>query len=698
MIMPIVDDKLKLVQNAATFEGLFNAVSNHSNTGTKFFRDDLTWGTVPKQFQSVITVSKTGYGDFVCSDAVYDGDDSACIHAALDYIESIGGGEVVIGDGIYNCSTGLYYYGSNLILRGQGNNTVLNFSSIPTSPQNLIQVRGEITTTNSTLAADATEATLTITVADGTKFTAGNWIRIRSEALFHPRDAVWNQKIGEIQQIESIAGNVLTLKEKLFGSYLVSDTATVDLVTMRENIIIKDMKIIGPVGVDHNGIYIPQAKNVLIDNVTFDDVFMSAVYLFDVVCASVTNTTVHRAYRTERGYGLAVSNASRDITASGNHYFNCRHAITCGGDNNYGIQYNQNYFGNTFSYDSKDQVMFGMHPSYNGLTVSGNTVSNGGLGFFNGINTTVVGNTCLNSEVWAIYLPAATEKCIVSNNIIHTKADICIALRTQYPDIIISNNILSCDEAHTGVSIAGQANNVVIDANIIKVGGTAITVTSYEGVADSSDIKITNNKITTTGSDPGIKLELYQDYNIKNVTIEGNTITSATAGNGISLERVTGIETFDKIDIINNTCYGGKYCIDVAYTSYVNIIGNRIYDAVRGLVLHVSNNSYTVDRNIFSNCATPLVNNMSENNNIITDNKGYNPVGVITAPGVPPSNTAQTNMHAYPCRIAVAGGTVSNIAINGTATGLTSGAFVLQPAESITLTYTVAPTWVWWGL
>lgn len=76
----------------------------------------------------------------------------------------------------------------------------------------------------------------------------------------------------------------------------------------------------------------------------------------------------------------------------------------------------------------------------------------------------------------------------------------------------------------------------------------------------------------------------------------------------------------------------------------------------------------------------------------------YNPVGVITAPSVPASGTAQSNTFVVRVRIFVTGGTVSAIAINGTATGMTNGTFELDPGETITVTYSAVPTWTWFGL
>lgn len=81
----------------------------------------------------------------------------------------------------------------------------------------------------------------------------------------------------------------------------------------------------------------------------------------------------------------------------------------------------------------------------------------------------------------------------------------------------------------------------------------------------------------------------------------------------------------------------------------------------------------------------------------VRDVQGFNPVGLKTAPTVPASGTAQTNLFVHACDVYVTGGTVTNISKNGTALGITSGTVSLDHNETITLTYSVAPTWTWFG-
>lgn len=79
------------------------------------------------------------------------------------------------------------------------------------------------------------------------------------------------------------------------------------------------------------------------------------------------------------------------------------------------------------------------------------------------------------------------------------------------------------------------------------------------------------------------------------------------------------------------------------------------------------------------------------------------PVGILTTiqPAVPASGTSYLNNLGIPVTVYVAGGTVTAISAGSAAlfgaTGMTSGPIRLMPGDYISITYSVAPTWVWMG-
>ena len=90
----------------------------------------------------------------------------------------------------------------------------------------------------------------------------------------------------------------------------------------------------------------------------------------------------------------------------------------------------------------------------------------------------------------------------------------------------------------------------------------------------------------------------------------------------------------------------------------------------------------------------------------IAHNYGEGTPLIPTTPAVPASGTAQQNTNPYPVNVYLYGGTVTEIQLtrNGTAYTVFSNAsglalsgqvYKLNPSDSITITYTTAPTWEW---
>lgn len=83
------------------------------------------------------------------------------------------------------------------------------------------------------------------------------------------------------------------------------------------------------------------------------------------------------------------------------------------------------------------------------------------------------------------------------------------------------------------------------------------------------------------------------------------------------------------------------------------------------------------------------------NLNIIDMNlrPGAAPGGLVPAVGA--STVAVQSPFYKDAAVHVAGGTVTAIAVDGQALGVTSGLVIVPPGKTITLTYSVAPTWKW---
>lgn len=162
-----------------------------------------------------------------------------------------------------------------------------------------------------------------------------------------------------------------------------------------------------------------------------------------------------------------------------------------------------------------------------------------------------------------------------------------------------------------------------------------------------------------------------------NHIFQGNAIENPCAAGGGTFVISLGAGGHTIADNVfhNVTAANFTYCVgeNGAYA------GNNIHDNFL-----ITGSTGTISLNAAS---TPLVHH----------NIGYNPVG-NKAPGVPASTTPYQNQFGTDATVFISGGTVSAIAIGGVATGFTSGTFRVPANQTITLTYTGAPTTYKWYL
>lgn len=160
------------------------------------------------------------------------------------------------------------------------------------------------------------------------------------------------------------------------------------------------------------------------------------------------------------------------------------------------------------------------------------------------------------------------------------------------------------------------------------------------------------------------------------------------------------------------------------YRAGIQVTGSVNYCSIRGVTLTdergggsktqqyaiAFTNPGSGGNNIVANCiCTGNVNATPYQLGTATDwitrqNIGINPVGAFGAgtnpsnPAVPATTVTVTNTYGYDVLVCITGGTVTAVKINTVATGLIAGSFVLGPAETISITFSVAPTWQWFGL
>jgi hypothetical protein len=204
----------------------------------------------------------------------------------------------------------------------------------------------------------------------------------------------------------------------------------------------------------------------------------------------------------------------------------------------------------------------------------------------------------------------------------------------------------------------------------------------------------------------GILVDGYNDtYKIIGDTIAHNQIDRTNTSGTATLN--TGAGTFDNAAIALGICNG-----DI-------VVNNRIDDSqtVPTMPYGISLGGTAASTNVKN--GTLIANNVSRNHTaaairiknaskvnadtIIRGNGGYNPKGAVTAPAVPATAVAQSNTFNVDCTVFVTAGagSTTEVAIGGTSAvtiaASDTGTVRVPVSQTITLTYTSAPTWTWFG-
>jgi hypothetical protein len=69
--------------------------------------------------------------------------------------------------------------------------------------------------------------------------------------------------------------------------------------------------------------------------------------------------------------------------------------------------------------------------------------------------------------------------------------------------------------------------------------------------------------------------------------------------------------------------------------------------------------------------------------------------GAVVTPSVPASTVIAENPYPFPVQVVITGGTMTAVTVNGLTVGTGAGTYLVPAAGTISMTYSVAPTWAW---
>lgn len=569
--------------------GEIDSLRKQQNVGTLLFEGDVlvVSSDAADSVKQAARAAKAVLGERI---QICDGvSDQIEINKAIDTLPG-SGGLVVLTAGGFNSDAPVEWTKDNVWLRGSGRgSTVLNFSkntgTMVTNWNTSINVIGTEGGADETskLTEDAVINDNSLSVADGSKFSAGDIIMVYSDEKWLGSET----HLGEYQIVESVEGNVITLGSRLLDEYSVSENASARIDKMVRNPRISDLSVIG-VDEDHQyGILFSRSRDVVLENVKVDKVKRSAIQLQYVYGGSLTNIITNHANQEGLGYGIAISSASRDISIDKHYAFDSRHAVTLGGS--HGIP---RFITITGSHYDK------------GIDIGGEAAIDTHLGQY--INIT--GNTIKNyASGQGIDLKRSPNSLVVTNTISNCRTGILV----RSSEVIIADNIIGPQSGESsgnnGISVPKFANS----HGIILRGNVLFDLNSPAILIRTSGVSVLDNYVSTRSKNRfAFAVYVYTDGEaINDVRISGNHFDHSDE------VYIEGSDEINNLIISNNS---------------INSEHHGVF--VRGTITDLSINDNYIESSWASGYGIYFYEDISLTRGIIRDNDLANSAGKIGFP------------------------------------------------------------------
>lgn len=562
---------------------------------------------------ATVTVAKSEPADYVTTN--YDSD-YACIRAALEYINSINGGKVVIREGNYSLEAMLQIYSSTelelvsgAILTQTADAEIIQNKN-PGGSDHDIYIHGGELDGNSTGATG------------------------RSGVYLY---SVTNSLIENIY-VHHTTGVSIRLHNCM-------------------NSIVRDNTVKYP-GAVYGGSTTPGISSGGDPTHGGGDPKYGGVSYIRILNNYISNSP---------GEGIDINHYSSKVIVDGNILL----------DNTYeGIDAGWCYdviVSNNIIYNSQ----YGIHPPWTG-TVSNNNIIGGQYGIKTSAThlggVSLINNTISEQSASGIYILGSGYYNISNNTLFRNKfyglqlsdADYCLISNNSILDNGVGNR-----NNRSGIYIGGSSSyNTIIGNNCTDKQDSISKLLTATASSGQKEITVSDSTV------------FYDDQHIS-ITDDSNTETAI-------------IDTIDHTTNIITVTINLTNSYTVAANGYV--IGRKSQGWGIGEYDTADYNTYK-DNELRGNSRSAGFQNLVGTHNIVVDNPGHNPVGAVGPPSVPATTVNYTNAYGYPCTVVVSGGTVTEIDIDDVATGLTSGVMpTIPPGGTINITYSAAPSWLWWGL
>jgi hypothetical protein len=491
---------------------------------------------------------------------------------------------------------------------------------------------------------------------------AGDYLLLFSNKIV---DAERTDKMaGEVKRVAADPqGGTVSLDDQIFDSYTLADSAAVAKITMLHNITLSDFSVTTNAPQFTGGAGLTQFRfidNLQITRVEAHDAFISGISLVSVINSNVSDCYVHhirdKTPPSNVHYGIVVGSASQNISVQGCRFSHTRHAVTTGG-------------------------------------------SGGAL--LNGVQRNIIVSGCTS-------MAADTAHFDTHNPAENVSFVGCVAIGG-----------VPADQVVVGFQMRG-ANGSIVGCSVLRAVGKGIMIFEGTGLPQnregSDGAVITGNMIAGVQSIMGTEgVGIYFDSSgSSRHTVVGNVIKQCEGSAIQGVSRRSGglvLSASNDVVISGNVIDGTNLKVPGASISFtdaqrITITGNKIVNNPNGPPVEMDKSSVgwyiagnSFDHNL-SNSPAPL----SADSTVI-ENGGYNPVGIISAPwrtngdltndgggDADPISDQVYTVRQSSKTIIITGGSVTDIAIDGTPTGLSAGVFKLGIGENILVSFNATPT------
>jgi len=261
---------------------------------------------------------------------------------------------------------------------------------------------------------------------------------------------------------------------------------------------------------------------------------------------------------------------------------------------------------------------------------------------------------------------------------------------------------ISCNDVTTGVGntfilVENDCQGCKFTDVIFSKANYGVVVRTGSGVSAAPSF------ITFTSVD--IDQSIYNAYWFQQVNycqIIGGMITSSgisTGGTGVLFDSGDKYVTVMGQDINGyNGTTGIAYQLDGA--NNITLIGNRMVNCTYGIGFggSPSPTNIKVFNNTFNSVGTVATGNPAQPGNYIAGNYGFSLTSITVAPAVPATTVEITNDYGAVANVYITGGVGNYVAINEKQTYYPStgvGSYQVCPGQTIAVSYTSVPTWIW---